>query len=57
LAAAYAAGGQFDNAVETARQALDMASAAQNAALTDQIRSRLGLYEQGRPYRSPAPVR
>lgn len=51
LAAAYAAVGQFDRAVNTAQQAIALASAAQANKLADQIRSRLELYRQGKPYR------
>jgi len=49
LAAAYAAVGQFDQAVATAQQAI--ALAADQVELADPIRQRLKLYEQHKPYR------
>lgn len=48
LAIAYAARGQFDEAVPTAEAALKLASAGQ---LGNYIRKRLELYRQGKPYR------
>jgi tetratricopeptide (TPR) repeat protein len=59
LAAAYAEAGQFPKAVETAEQALDLASGQSNAALADTLRTRLKLYQNASPYResqqSPLP--
>jgi len=52
LAAAYAEDGQFSNAVETAQSALQLAQAQSNPGLADAIRSRLKLYQAGRPFRS-----
>jgi tetratricopeptide (TPR) repeat protein len=52
LAAAYAAAGQFERAIATARAAL--AALPASASLTDRassIRHRLDLFEKGRPYR------
>ena len=53
LAAAYAAAGRFDRAVDTARAALDRALALEQADTADQIRQRLQLYLQNRPYLQP----
>ncbi len=51
LAAAYAAGGQFSHAVEFAEAALEQASKAGANNLAEEIRSRLELYKQSKPYR------
>lgn len=51
LAAAYAAAGQFDRAVATARTALDVAMRVPRSVLVDEIRARLALYEGRRPFR------
>ena len=51
LAAAYAADGQFDRAVEVAQEGLALASAAAGRKLADAIRGRLELYRQRKPYR------
>ena len=51
LAAAYAAADQFDQAVETADQAIILASADQAHDLAEQIRERLKLYKESSPYR------
>ena len=53
LAAAYAEAGRFSAAIETARQALGLASAQSNGPLADQIRERLDLYRNAKPYRTP----
>jgi len=50
LAAGYAAAGRFDEAVDTAGQALQRCLARGDAALAAQIRPRLALYLAGRPY-------
>ena len=52
LAAAYAAAGQFEKAIATAGAAIELASAAGQARLARQIRTRQRLYEQGRPFRA-----
>ncbi len=57
LAASYAASGRFEEAVATARAAIDRAAAAGAQRLADGFRQRLQLYQQGRPYREPAPTR
>jgi protein O-mannosyl-transferase len=51
LAAAYAEKRQFTDAVQTAEQALALASADNKAALADALRSQLKLYRAGSPYR------
>jgi len=51
LAAAYAETGQFDKAVDIAETAIQLASAAGEGALAEDIRSRLDLYKAKRPYR------
>jgi tetratricopeptide (TPR) repeat protein/mono/diheme cytochrome c family protein len=53
LAAAYAAAGRFRQAVETARAAVDRAVALDQVELATQIRRRLELYLQNRPYLQP----
>jgi tetratricopeptide (TPR) repeat protein len=50
LAAAYAEAGQFNQALQTAHTALNMAVQQQNAALVQTIRTRAKLYEAGLPY-------
>ncbi len=52
LAAAYAAAGRFDDAVTTAQNALDLALDAAGPQAPD-IRKRLELYKQRKPYREP----
>ena len=49
LAAAFAAAGRFDQAVTTAENALTLATAAKDDR-TGQIRQRLELYRQRRPF-------
>jgi len=51
LAAAYAAAGQFPQAVETAQKAIKLASAAGQNNLTQRIQKRLLLYQSRQPYR------
>ena len=51
LAAAYAEAGQFDDAVTTAEEAIGLANADGQQKIAAQIRKRLELYRQGRPYR------
>jgi tetratricopeptide (TPR) repeat protein len=50
LAAAYAATGRFDLAVSTVQKALALTSPTAQDAITKQIRERLELYKQGKPY-------
>ena len=51
LAAAYAEAGRFNDAIEAAHKAADLAQASGQKALTAQIRERLKWYQAGRPYR------
>ena len=53
LAVAYAAADLFDQARQTARQAIEIASSDQDSKLADQIQRRLRQYEQGKPHRTP----
>jgi Tfp pilus assembly protein PilF len=50
LAACQAASGRFDDAVRSARRALDRARERGADAYAEEIRARLSLYEAGRPY-------
>ena len=50
LAAAYAESGQFEDAVQTARRAVELAPGAGDQNLAIAIRGRLAMYEAGRPY-------
>ena len=56
LAVAYAADGQFDQAAQTARQAMTLARDRGAANLARQIGARLRLYEQHQSYRDPTPA-
>jgi tetratricopeptide (TPR) repeat protein len=51
LAAAYAEGGRFAEAVQTAERALALATIRANAALAQKISERLRLYRAGLPFR------
>jgi tetratricopeptide (TPR) repeat protein len=51
LAAAYAEGGRFKEAVETAKKARQAAEKTKNAALISEIDARLKLFEAGKPFR------
>jgi hypothetical protein len=51
LAAAYAEAGKFDQAVETARKALELAKSRQNPALVNDIQQHLDCFMARRPYR------
>ena len=53
LAAAYAEAGRFPDAVETAQQALALASGPKSASLAVSLRARLKLYQSGFPYHEP----
>lgn len=58
LAAALAANGRFDQAAQTARQAIELAERSGAAAAAEQFRRRLELYRAGKPYVEPlAPSR
>ncbi len=56
LAAAYAEAGQFPEAVQTARKALQVAAQQNNPTLTESLRAKLPIYEAGTPFRTPPPV-
>jgi protein O-mannosyl-transferase len=51
LAAAYAESGRYDEALQTARRALELAEKAKQTDLVKQIQDRIKLYGAGRPYR------
>ncbi|MHC4171836.1 MAG: tetratricopeptide repeat protein, partial [Planctomycetota bacterium] len=53
LAAAYAEAGQFDQAIQTTLQAIEVVRSEPNAS-TATLESRLKLYRAGRPYRESA---
>lgn len=53
LAAAYAAAGRFDRALQTARRALADARALGQHELAVEVERRIALYARGRPARSP----
>jgi tetratricopeptide (TPR) repeat protein len=53
LAAAYAAGGRYDDAVTIARTAMAQATMLGQTVVADQFRRRLALYQKGQPYRMP----
>lgn len=54
LAVAYAASGNFPDAVQTAEEALKLAVSGGQAELASQIQSRLELYKGGQSYHAPA---
>ena len=51
LAAAYAADGQFDQAVEIASEAIKVAKLKGDIAKSERIENRRSLYQQGEPFR------
>ncbi len=53
LAAAYAAGGQYQEALAEAQAALDLATAQGASELAAKIHARIELYRQSRPYVGP----
>jgi protein O-mannosyl-transferase len=55
LAAAYAEAGQFSKAVATATEALTLAQRQGKQSLLDQLKERLELYRQDRPFREATP--
>jgi len=55
LAAAYAEAGRFENAVTTARQALDLAFQQKKQALVESLQSRLMRYESRSAFRDKHP--
>ncbi|MGC4073947.1 MAG: tetratricopeptide repeat protein [Nibricoccus sp.] len=54
LAAAYAEGGRFAEAISTARRGAELADAQSNAPLGEALRAQLKAYEAGSPFREPA---
>jgi uncharacterized protein len=50
LAAAYAALGEFDKAVQAARAGIQAADAAGQSLFASEMRTRLELYQQGKPF-------
>ena len=57
LAAAHAAAGRFDLALEIANSALALASLNQNEKLAERIRLRIDLYKHSKPYLQPPVLR
>jgi tetratricopeptide (TPR) repeat protein len=53
LAAAYASSGQFDKAVATLQQAIDICTPNGNNEQVNSMRSRLELYRAGKPFVAP----
>jgi len=47
---AYAAGGEFPLAIETARKAIDIATSMKYTKRAEEINARLKLYEKSMPY-------
>ena len=56
LAAAYAETGQFAEAVQTARKAVDLATQQNNPAMAEAIKRMIGAYEAGMPIRESPPL-
>ncbi len=56
LATAYAAAQQFDQAIATAKKAIDLARAAGQSQLVREIQARLQSYEDRHRYMQPPPV-
>jgi tetratricopeptide (TPR) repeat protein len=52
LAAAFAQSGQFSEAIETAERSLQLATAQNKTSLVEALRTEIGLYQKGFPYRS-----
>jgi len=55
LAAAYAEKASFAEAAQTARTALELARQANDEAVMEALKSRIALYEAGKPFRSAPP--
>ncbi len=55
LAAAYAAAGNFPEAVKTAEKALELAESLKHKGLTEQIQNHLLLYKASQPYVESSP--
>ena len=54
LAAAYAENQQFPEAIETARQGLELANKQGNFALAAELQGSIALYQENRPLRDPS---
>jgi tetratricopeptide (TPR) repeat protein len=52
LAAAFAQRGQFPEAIETAERGLQLATAQSKRSLAEALRTEIGFYQMGLPYRS-----
>ena len=57
LAAAYAEAGRFPEAVQTARNALELATQQNKQTLAESLKAKLPLYQAGIPFREPQPPR
>jgi Flp pilus assembly protein TadD len=57
LAAGYAAAGRFEEATRTAQRAMDLSAQREEHVQTSEIRKRLALYRQNRPYVDPILIR
>ncbi len=57
LAAAYAETGRFDEAIETAQEAIRLAKAEGDVQKSQRIQKRLALYQQGQPFREEIGMR
>jgi len=51
LSVAYAAAGRFDEAVEAAEEAIELAQSLEQEKLAEEIKKHLELYKAGQPYR------
>ena len=56
LAAAYAEAGRFPEAVQTAREALDLATQQHKQSLAESMKAKILLYEARTPFRDPPPA-
>jgi Flp pilus assembly protein TadD len=57
LAAAYAEAGRFPEAIETANQALQLATTQGNSAWANTLQKEAGLYLAASPLRDPPPAK
>jgi tetratricopeptide (TPR) repeat protein len=56
LAAAYAEGKRFSEAISTSQQALQVAMSQKNEVLANRLREQIALYQAGSPYRDTKPA-
>jgi protein O-mannosyl-transferase len=54
LAAAYAEGGEFSKAIQTAQQGLDLANSQGNSGLAAELQGNIALYQERHPLRDPS---